>query len=92
MNVKVTKATSKKIKIKWKGIAGETGYQVARSATKNGKYSVIANTKLAGSNYPAATIKAKKNKIYYYKVRAYKQVGNKKIYGPWSSKKAYTLK
>ena len=32
------------------------------------------------------------NKKYYYKIRAYKTVDGKKIFGPWSNVKAYTLK
>ena len=36
--------------------------------------------------------KLTKNKIYYYKVRAYKTINNKKVYGPYSSVKYIKIK
>lgn len=34
-------------------------------------------------------VRAIKGKGYYYKVRAYKEVNGRKIYGPWSNVKYY---
>ena len=34
----------------------------------------------------------KANKIYYYKVRAYKTIKNKKVYGPYSTVKYIKIK
>ncbi|MEG2648061.1 MAG: hypothetical protein RR967_01805 [Anaerovoracaceae bacterium] len=59
------------------------GYRVYRSATKDGKYKPIAWVK----NGKAKTYKekAKKtNKTYYYKVRAYKNMDGKKVWGGYS--------
>ena len=81
----VTKSGSK-VKVSWKNIAGETGYQISK-ATKSGKTSIVATYKTTKGTYKMLT--AKKGTKYYYKVRAYKQVGKTKIYGPWSKVKSY---
>ncbi|MEG2298648.1 MAG: hypothetical protein RSB75_03530, partial [Anaerovoracaceae bacterium] len=59
------------------------GYRVYRSATEDGKYKSISTIK----NGKAKTYKekAKKtNKTYYYKVRAFKKVNGKCIWGAYS--------
>ena len=88
----VSKSSSSYVKVKWKGISGETGYQVYRATSKNGKYSKVKSVKMASSKYPYAKIKTKKGKTYYYKVRAYKKVGKTTVYSSFSSPKAYKLK
>ncbi|MBQ8043428.1 MAG: fibronectin type III domain-containing protein, partial [Clostridia bacterium] len=79
-----------KIKLTWKNIDGETGYQIAKSSYKNKKFKVIKTIKNAKAK--AVNLKANKNKKYYYKVRAYKIVNEKMVYGPWSEAKVFTLK
>lgn len=86
---KVVKYNSNKIKISWTNISGATGYQISKSTKKTG-------TNIVGT-YKSATLKSKtfaptKNKIYYYKVRAYKTVDGKKIFGPWSNVVQFKLK
>ncbi len=84
------KLSASKIKLTWKNINGETGYQIAKSSYKNKKFKVIKTIK--NSKAKAVTLRVNKNKKYYYKVRAYKIVNKKKVYGPWSEAKAFTLK
>lgn len=84
----VVKYSKSYIKVKWNNISGETGYQISKSTKNAGTYIV----KTVSSKYSATTIKATKNKKYYYKVRAYKTVNGKKIYGPWSYVKSYVLR
>ena len=74
------------VKVKWKNISGETGYQISQSKKKTGT-DIVATYKTSTGSYK--TISAKKGESYYYKVRAYKSVDGKLIYGPWSSVKAY---
>ena len=89
----VTRYNSSRVKVKWKNIAGESGYQISRSASKNGT-NVVYTYRTSKGTYK--TVSASRNKTYYYKVRAYRNVtkGGKtyKVYGPWSSVKSYKLK
>ncbi len=85
----VSKATSKTVNVKWSNIDGESGYQIATSANKSKNFKIV---KTVSSKYSSNKISAPKKKTYYYKVRAYKTVDGKKIYGPWSNVKSYKLK
>ena len=79
--VKVTKSGTK-VKVYWTNILGETGYQISQATSKTGT-NIVSTYSTTKGKYK--TISAKKNKTYYYKVRAYKTVNGKKIYGPWSN-------
>lgn len=75
-----------KVKVKWKNISGESGYQISKS-TKSSGTNIVATVKTTTGT--SKLITATKGKTYYYKVRAYKTVDGKKIYGTWSSPKKY---
>lgn len=83
------KKSGSKVKVSWKNISGESGYQISQSTSKS-KTKIVATYKTTSGK--SKILKAKKGKTYYYKVRAFKTVNGKKIYGPWSSVKAYKLK
>lgn len=85
----VKKSSSKKVKVSWKNISGESGYQISQSTSKSKTKIVATYSTTSGKS---KTISAKKGKKYYYKVRTYKTVNGKKIYGPWSSVKSFKLK
>ena len=82
------KYNSARVRISWKDIYGESGYQVR--ASRSGKTTYLRTTG------KAMNIKVAKGKKYTYKVRAYKNVTKNgetvRVYGPWSDSRTYTLK
>lgn len=90
------KVTSKKknhtIKTTWKKCKYANGYQIYYS--KNKKFNKISKkVNIKGGNITTYTAKnLKKGKKYYVKVRAYKYIDNKKIYGKWSNVKSVKCK
>ena len=85
----VTPTVSKsgtKVKVKWTNINGESGYQISKSTSKTGT-NIVSTYATTSGTYKI--LNATKGKTYYYKVRAYKTVSGKKIYGPWSAVRAY---
>ena len=77
--------SSSKVKVAWKNINGETGYQISKATGKTGTNIVATVATTTGTS---KLINATKGKTYYYKVRAYKTVDGKKIFGPWSAVKS----
>ncbi|MCQ4635259.1 S8 family serine peptidase [Anaerovorax odorimutans] len=78
--------TYKGIKLKWKKVSGASGYGIYRATSKNGKYTYVKRIK-NGSTLTYTNSGLKANKNYYYKVRAYRTVSGKRIYGSYSSVK-----
>lgn len=71
---KIQKATGSKktVTIKWKRVAGASGYYVYRSNSKNGAYRRVATLKGAAKT-TYKNQKLKSGKTYYYKVAAYRK-------------------
>lgn len=74
--------TGKKAKITWQKTSGAKGYQVKWAANKKFKK---AKKKFTKKN--SIILKKLKKRKYYIKVRAYKTVNGKKVYGKWSKVK-----
>lgn len=94
--VKLTKLTAlkgHKIKAKWnKCSTSATGYQIYWAKDKKFK-KVVAKTTTKGRSKVTYTGKNfTKGRKYYVRIRAYKKVGGKTYYGPWSNIKAKTAK
>ena len=89
--VTVTSPKAKQVKVKWKGLASASGYEVYRSTSKNGKYTLV-KTINKRSTVTYVNKKLKSNKTYYYKVRAFKSSKGVKTYGSYSSAKKIKVK
>lgn len=77
-------AESGKYLLSWHKVAAAEGYDKKVRSKYEKKWNTIKQgTKLSESKFK--TIGYMPGKTYQYRVRAYKSVGGKKIYGPWSN-------
>ena len=81
-NVVAKTSGSTKVKLSWDKVS-VTGYEIYRSTDQKKWTKVTTITKSKTVNY--TNKKLKSNKKYYYKIRAYKTVNRKKVYGKYSS-------
>lgn len=89
---KAVNAKGKKIKATWRKESGVTGYEILYATNKKftkGK-KVIKISKASTSTKTIA--KLKKKKTYYVKIRSYKTIDGKKVYGNWSNSKKVKIK
>ncbi len=89
-SVSVAKYSRTKVKLSWNKVAGASGYRIYRSKSKTSGFSNI-KTITSGSKLTHIK-KTTRNVKYYYKIRAYKTVNGKKVWGTYSAVKAKTLK
>ena len=79
------KAAKKKATIKWKKISYASGYEIYRSTKKNKGFKKVGTVNSKKTKFISKKLKSKKK--YYYKVRAFVKVGNKKFYSQYSAVK-----
>jgi uncharacterized protein YjdB len=85
-NVKLIKVSSGRISFTWNKVSSVSGYEVYRSSSKTRTFGKVKTTaSLYFINYGLT-----KERTYYYKVRAYKIVGGKKVYGNFT--KVFSVK
>lgn len=88
---KIKSTAKKKMNIYWKKISNSTGYELQYSLKSNFKSK--KSLKIKSKKTLNKTIKnLKSNKKYYIRIRAYKLVGSKKIYGDFSKVKNIKIK
>lgn len=85
----VAKRSKTSIKITWRKTSGMRGYQIFSCNTKNGTYKKVKTLSSGKSSYTDS--KLLKGENYYCKVRAYKKIGSKIYYSPFSSPKLTKL-
>jgi len=84
--VKITDDTNyngTSITLYWKKSNGAEGYQVYRSTSKEGTYTLVKTIK-SGSTLKWKDTELSKNQNYYYKVRAFCETNGNKAYGLYS--------
>lgn len=79
-SVKLTSTKGDAATLSWDKVTGVSGYQVLYSTSKKGNYKLLATTKKCTTTKTGLT----KGKTYYFKIRAYKIIDDKKIYGEYS--------
>ncbi len=85
------KAGKKQAAVSGEKVAGASGYEICCSTKKDGNYKKI-KTVTKGSTVKYTHRKLKSGRTYYYKVRAYRTVNGKKVYGSYSSVKSVKVK
>lgn len=89
---KLVSTKTKTAKLTWKRDKTVSGYQVAYTYTKGFKKSVKYTWIKKNSKTNVTLTKLKKGKTLYVKVRAYKTVKGKKVYGTYSNIKKVKIK
>lgn len=79
-NMNSKRYTSTSIRLSWYRVSGAYGYEIYRSINVDGNYSLIRST--TSSSYINYSLR--KGNTYYYKVRAYRIVGGKRVYGAFT--------
>lgn len=89
-SVKAKNLKGKKAQVSWKKVDGASGYTVYRAAGK-GSYKAVKTVK-SGKTVKFTNKSLKKGTTYKYKVKAYRTVKGKKIYGSYSSAASVKIK
>ncbi|MCD7746701.1 MAG: InlB B-repeat-containing protein [Lachnospiraceae bacterium] len=88
----VTSPSSKTMVIKWKSDTKASGYQIQVSTSEMFTSGTTTSNSTSNVKNKKATLKnMTKNKTYYVRIRAYKKINGKKVYGSWSAVKSVTV-
>lgn len=79
--LKAASASYNSVNVSWAVVTGVKGYEVYRSASNTGAYTLISTNTIASYNNTGLTT----NSNYYYKVRAYKMDSDVKVYSDYST-------
>ncbi|MCI8280874.1 MAG: hypothetical protein HFI76_04055 [Lachnospiraceae bacterium] len=74
------------VNLSWNELSGAQGYQIYRSESQNGSYKKVKTISSVGTLSWSQTVDP--NKIYYYKVRGYKELGGQTRYSEFSAVKS----
>ncbi|MCD7740671.1 MAG: fibronectin type III domain-containing protein [Ruminococcus sp.] len=91
VTMKTASKTKTAVRINWKKVTGANGYQVQRYNSSTKKWVTVKTIK-SGSTLTYKQTGLKKGTAYKYRVRAYRVINGKKVYGTWSKTKKVTTK
>ncbi len=80
------RASKSSIRLSWAAVPGASGHEVFRYHSSTGTYQMIA--KVGSSVIGYVDIGLIRYKVYSYKVRAYRMIGQTLVYGPFSPVKS----
>lgn len=86
----VTSVTTSSLTLKWNSISGVSGYQILSYNIDKNKYVSLGNVSASKNTFTINKLTS--NKEYTYCVRAYKNVSDKKYYGPYSEQVVTSVK
>jgi len=75
---------SKKVTLRWEKASVASGYEIYRATSKNGTYKLV-KTITSSKTLEWTNTGLTKGKIYYYKIRAYREIDGRKVYGLYSA-------
>ena len=78
--------------MKWKKLAGVSGYELEYSTSSKFTVSTTKKVVLKSSASTKTISKLKAGKKYYVRIRAYKSMGGKKYYGAFGKASVITVK
>lgn len=81
-----------KLTVKWKKLAGVSGYELEYSTSSKFTVSTTKKVVLKSSASTKTISKLKAGKKYYVRIRAYKSMGGKKYYGAFGKASVITVK
>lgn len=81
-SIVVARASSTSAKVSWVRVSGSAGYEVWRATQKLGTYALKYTASSSATGWTNRNLQT--GKAYYYKVRAYRLVSGKKVYGTFS--------
>ncbi len=87
--VTLKKKAKGKLNIKWKKVAGASGYKVQYSLKKKSGFRTITVKKGSATSYTKSGLK--KGRTYYVRVCAYRTAKGKKVSGKWSKVRSVKL-
>ena len=86
-----TVAGKNKVTVSWKKVNGANGYVIYRAVKKNGAYKAVKTVK-KGSTVKFVNTGLKKGKVFFYKMRPYRMVNGKKVFGNYTGVKKVKVK
>lgn len=89
---KVTSPSAKKIRVTWKRDRMATGYEIQYSTNKSFKKGVKKVTIKKNKITSRVIKKCKSGKKYYVRIRSFKKIDGKKVYGSYSKKLTVKVK